>query len=103
MKSARKRRGNGSMPEGLRHDIDSGRTGDKVSGTDPAATPLGADDEAAGSAPDPEAVSRARDGERRSVAGVPRPQQPRPGGSLALRGAVLAILALLLVGLFIAS
>ena len=95
------------MPEELRHDIDSGRTGDKVPGTDPAAVPLGTDDEAAGSAPDPETVSRARDGERQSAAGIPgltaRPHQPRPGGSMAFRGAVLAVLALLLVGLFLAS
>ncbi|MGE3623759.1 MAG: hypothetical protein AB7H77_07815 [Bdellovibrionales bacterium] len=34
--------------ERLRADIDRGRTGDKVSALDPAAAPLGADDEAAG-------------------------------------------------------
>lgn len=34
--------------EQLRHDIDSGRTADKVAVGDPAAAPLGADDEAAG-------------------------------------------------------
>lgn len=32
----------------LRVDIDRGRTGDKVNNPDPAAAPLGADDEAAG-------------------------------------------------------
>jgi len=32
----------------LRSDIDGGRTGDKTSGIDPAAAPLGTDDEAAG-------------------------------------------------------
>jgi len=32
----------------LRHDIDRGRSGDKVRVTDPAAAPLGTDDEAAG-------------------------------------------------------
>ena len=32
----------------LRHDIDSGRTGDKIPVEDPAAAPLGTDDEAAG-------------------------------------------------------
>ena len=32
----------------LRHAIDSGRTGDKVAYPDPAAAPLGTDDEAAG-------------------------------------------------------
>lgn len=34
--------------EQLRDDIDSGRTGEKVPASDPAAAPLGADDEAAG-------------------------------------------------------
>jgi hypothetical protein len=38
----------GSRVEQLRADIDSGRTGDKVAHPDPAAAPLGADDEAAG-------------------------------------------------------
>jgi hypothetical protein len=35
-------------PEQLRSDIDHGRTGDKVNFPDPAAAPLGTDDEAAG-------------------------------------------------------
>lgn len=36
----------------LRHEIDAGRTGDKVAFPDPATVPLGTDDEAAGT-PDP--------------------------------------------------
>jgi hypothetical protein len=35
----------------LRHDIDQGRGGDKVAFSDPAAAPLGTDDEAAGTPP----------------------------------------------------
>lgn len=35
----------------LRHAIDSGNTGDKVNYPDPAAAPLGTDDEAAGTTP----------------------------------------------------
>ncbi|AWK86577.1 hypothetical protein [Azospirillum thermophilum] len=35
----------------LRHRIDQGLTGDKVPATDPAAAPLGTDDEAAGTSP----------------------------------------------------
>jgi hypothetical protein len=35
----------------LRHDIDRGRGGDKVDNVDPAAAPLGTDDEAAGNSP----------------------------------------------------
>lgn len=37
-----------STTAALRGDIDSGRTGDKISHPDPAAAPLGTDDEAAG-------------------------------------------------------
>jgi hypothetical protein len=38
----------------LRIDIDRGLTGDKVAWPDPAAVPLGTDDEAGGSPPTPE-------------------------------------------------
>jgi hypothetical protein len=41
----------------MRADIDRGLTGDKVPATDPAAAPLGTDDEAAGTTP-PHGVSR---------------------------------------------
>jgi hypothetical protein len=37
-----------AYPEQLRHDIDCGRTCDKVAFPDPAAVPLGTDEEAAG-------------------------------------------------------
>ena len=40
----------------LRHDIDRGRTGDKIPVIDPAAAPLGTDDEAAGTPPSRESV-----------------------------------------------
>ncbi|WP_141563212.1 hypothetical protein [Teichococcus rhizosphaerae] len=46
--------------EGLRHQIDSGQTGDKVAFPDPAAAPLGADDEAAGAAPSAAQIAEAR-------------------------------------------
>jgi hypothetical protein len=42
----------------VRHAIDSGETGDKVAVSDPAAAPLGSDDEAAGRPPS--AVERAK-------------------------------------------
>jgi hypothetical protein len=48
----------------LRDDIDRGLTGDKVRAIDPAAAPLGTDDEAAGTPPSGEAVRQARDYER---------------------------------------
>jgi hypothetical protein len=44
----------------LKHDIDSGRTGDKVAGFDPGAAPLGTDDEAGGAPMSPEAIAHAR-------------------------------------------
>lgn len=39
--------------EQVRDRIDSGATGDKVAGSDPAAAPLGTDDEAAGAPSEP--------------------------------------------------
>ncbi|MBB3972009.1 hypothetical protein [Hansschlegelia beijingensis] len=45
--------------ERLRDAIDSGRTGDKAPFTDPAAAPLGADDEAAGEPPTAERTQTA--------------------------------------------
>ena len=47
----------------LRHDIDRGRGGDKVDVIDPAAVPLGTDDEAAGTPPSEEAVQIAYNNE----------------------------------------
>jgi hypothetical protein len=44
----------------LRKEIDSGRAGSKVDYPDPAAAPLGTDDEAAGTPPSAAAVSLAR-------------------------------------------
>jgi hypothetical protein len=43
----------------LKHDIDRGRGGDKVDVIDPAAAPLGTDEEAAGTPPRPESVAQA--------------------------------------------
>ena len=42
----------------LRHAIDTGRTRDKVPGFDPAAAPLGTDDESAGKRPPLDAQAR---------------------------------------------
>ncbi|MDX2204154.1 MAG: hypothetical protein NW223_15490 [Hyphomicrobiaceae bacterium] len=44
----------------LRHDIDAGHGADKVAASDPAAAPLGTDDEAAGTPPSRDAVRLAR-------------------------------------------
>jgi hypothetical protein len=45
----------GPTTEQLRFAIDCGRTGDKIPGFDPAAAPLGTDEEAAGTPPSCEA------------------------------------------------
>lgn len=46
--------------EQLRHDIDQGRTGDKVRFPDPAVAPLGTDEEAAGTPIDPQIIAQTR-------------------------------------------
>lgn len=50
----------GGNPALLKKDIDQGLTGDKVSFPDPAASPLGTDDEAAGTPNTPQQVALAR-------------------------------------------
>ena len=57
----------GSTSAQLKNDIDSGRTGDKVPQFDPAAAPLGTDDEAAGTPPSGAEVDTAREQERRPI------------------------------------
>lgn len=51
----------------LQHDIDAGRTADKTPGFDPAAAPLGVDDEAAGRPAEPETIARMRRIEQRDL------------------------------------
>lgn len=72
--------------ERLRADIDEGKTGEKVRYPDPAAAPLGSDDEAAGTP---------SSGEQRRRSGAPdlrveAPSREAPG--------VLLLYALLIVG-----
>jgi hypothetical protein len=50
----------------LKHDINRGRGGDKVDAIDPAAAPLGTDEEAAGTPPSPAAIEQAYRDEVRS-------------------------------------
>lgn len=52
-----------SVGERLRHAIDSGQTGDKVKGSDPAAVPLETDAEASGTPTPKSAVTNALDHE----------------------------------------
>ena len=60
----------------LRQEIDSGRTRDKVAHSDPAAAPLGTDDEAAGNSPSAEQVSAARRQESTRVSDTSPADQP---------------------------
>jgi hypothetical protein len=75
-----KPRSAGSQMAQLRDDIDKGKTGDKVAWPDPAAAPLGTDDEAAGALPPAYVVEDMRRNER----------QKRPdAGDLKLRHSFL--------------
>ena len=49
--------------EQRRHDIDQGRTGAKVRVPDPAAPPLGTDEEAAGTPINPQVIAQTREAE----------------------------------------
>src|ERR1700712_1263640 len=65
----------------LKADIDSGRTGDKVSHYDPGLSQLGTDDEAAGNSPSYERVALAR----KTEAASPQVRKAaRPEGKNAL-------------------
>ena len=55
----------GAAAARLRADIDSGKTRDKVAASDPAAVPLGTDEEAGGVTSPEEAVEKARRAELR--------------------------------------
>jgi hypothetical protein len=91
----------GATVDQLRGDVDRGRTGDKVAGSDPAAAPLGADEEAAGTPVSSQQVAAAR----RHETSAERATEPgSPGGTwlaliifvfLALVGVLAALLALL--------
>ena len=79
--------------EQLRADIDSGRTGDKVPSHDPAAAPLGTDDEAGGTSLSPEVIAQARGVE------TSRPHQARPRSGLGSAWILVAFTAAFGAGL----
>lgn len=90
----------GGTVDQLRADIDHGRTGDKVAGSDPAAAPLGTDEEAAGTPVSSKQAAAARLHETASE----HPRDPRsPGGtwlaliillSFALAGGLVGLMVL---------
>lgn len=85
----------------LREAIDSGETGDKVANPDPAAAPLGTDDEAAGTPPPARAVRRSAEEEIKAVSRDPGGEKRRGYGRGALfvllAGGIVAVVALLLL------
>ncbi|MBC58385.1 MAG: hypothetical protein CL814_15825 [Confluentimicrobium sp.] len=70
----RQRASGAAAADRLRDRIDRGGTGDKVAFTDPAAAPLGTDDEAAGTAPTMAQVDMAEAHE--ASRGAPRSGKP---------------------------
>jgi hypothetical protein len=86
----------GASAERLRGDIDAGRTGDKVSWPDPAAAPLGTDEEAAGTPLHATMVETARAHETSRPHGDPHSK--RSGVGLAWWFGVFVVLAGALVG-----
>src|SRR5262245_42080508 len=76
----------GLTMEQLRHDIDSGWTGDKVAGFDLAMVPLGTDEEAAGTPVSLDAIALAR----RLEAYVPASAESREAGHVWFIGGIVA-------------
>ena len=96
-------RGTRPTTQQLLHDINRGLTGDKIPAQDPAAAPLGTDDEAAGTSPSPDEVGDARDREAigrppdtRLVQGSRGSDRRRAPGSLMHVSALAVVLVLLL-------
>ena len=92
----------GSTVSQLKHDIDSGRTGDKVNYPDHAAAPLGTDDEAGGTPNSPEQVHAARmaesarplDAPGADTRGNPGGEATRDAGSASARWLVFLVAAM---------
>jgi hypothetical protein len=84
-----------STADQLRHDIDRGRTGDKISWPDPASAPLGTDEEAAGTSLAPADVDAARQTERRSS------YQPQPDAGLGYAWILVGFILLLFAGVLV--
>ena len=83
----------------LRHDIDSGRTGEKVAAPDPAAAPLGTDEEAAGTPPSGEAVATARRAELKDPVIARHEAKPDRGGLIFVVAVAVFSLAVIAAGL----
>jgi hypothetical protein len=71
----------GATTEQLRDAIDRGRTGSKVPARDPAAAPLGTDDEAGGTPTDPRVVQETLERETANRAAHPVGTRQPPGSA----------------------
>lgn len=88
----------------LKADIDSGGTGDKIGVFDPAMSPLGTDDEAAGTPPEPHRIRMARrlEGMQRWSKAAHRALLSRRGGDpvlVAYIGGIVAIGSVMVLGM----
>lgn len=85
----------------LKGDIDAGRTGDKIAAPDPGLSPLGTDDEAAGSPASGERVALARRQEA-AIGAVAKRDDPSPQRSryvpIVIMAVVMVIVAAAAVG-----
>jgi hypothetical protein len=97
---ASKSQRSGAILDRLRADIDRGKTGDKVPARDPAAAPLGTDDEFADASLSPSLAARTH---AREVATGPAqpPQRMRGLGHAWILVGVIVLLAAGLIGLMI--
>jgi hypothetical protein len=88
----------------LRRDIDSGRTGDKIPVEDPAAAPLGTDDEAAGTRPTESAPPRTAERHPPPPPGHARGHEGGPARGLGVAVAtMLAVIVVVLAVMMIAG
>lgn len=94
--SKRDRRRDPPTVERLRADIDSGRTGEKVRYPDPAAAPLGSDEEAAGTP----ATATEREEEYQDRRSGKAPAREAPGMVL-LYALLIGGIALVVLGAFL--
>ncbi len=91
-----------ATPAQLRHDIDSGRTGDKIPFPDPAAAPLGTDEEAAGTPVSGRAAAAARRAETARRDEPQRPNSPtRSGGAWMVIALIVAAAVLVAAGVLL--
>lgn len=86
----------------LRADIDRGRTGDKVPASDPAAAPLGTDEEAAGTPIPPQAIAHAHAQETATSARMPAGQSAHPAPDRSRSRSRTALIVVVALGIVIA-